>query len=67
MSRVKKRSTTGARFADPECPDGISGYHQYWHQRKQETKTVEVHTCRLCGRSLGVNKETGKVRQRGVK
>ena len=55
---------TGRRFATPPCPVGLHGFHQYEHKHDRATDVVQIHACRLCGRTLAVNKLTCNVRQR---
>ena len=55
---------TGRRFAKPPCPVGLHGHHQYEHKTERDTDLVQVHACRLCGRTLAVNRLTGNTRQR---
>ena len=54
----------GTKFADPPCPVGSNGFHQY--VRVEETRNCRVWQCRLCERTVGVNKKTGKVRERNA-
>ncbi|MYA41511.1 MAG: hypothetical protein F4Z31_07150 [Gemmatimonadetes bacterium] len=53
----------GTKFAKPPCPVGFHGYHQYTRDREQDTKRCRVHVCRLCDRTLTVNRKTGNVRE----
>ena len=55
---------TGRRFAKPPCPVGLHGLHQYEHKATRDTDLVQIHVCRLCGRTLSVNRLTGHTRQR---
>ena len=50
------------KFAKPPCPVDTNGYHQYTDE--EETKVCRVWRCRLCGRTLTVNRKTGNVRER---
>lgn len=54
----------GTKFAEPPCPVGERGYHQY--ERIEETRSCDVWECRLCDRTLGVNRKTGNVRERSA-
>lgn len=54
----------GAKFAKPPCPDHHLGYHQY--EKIEGTRNCRVWRCRLCDRTLGVNRKTGNVRERSA-
>ena len=54
----------GAKFANPPCPEDENGYHQY--EQFAGTRNCRVSRCRLCGRTLGVNRKTGNVRERSA-
>jgi hypothetical protein len=52
----------GTKFAKPPCPVGSQGFHQY--VKLEETRGCRVWRCRLCDRTLGINRESGNVRER---
>ena len=52
----------GTKFRTPPCPEGTHGYHQY--EKIDGTRNCRVWRCRLCDRTLGVNRDTGNVRER---
>lgn len=54
----------GTKFAKPPCPIGSHGFHQYVRDREQETRRCMVWVCRLCDRTLTVNRKTGNVREK---
>ena len=54
----------GTRFAKPPCPIGTDGHHQYTRDGGRETKLCRVWRCRLCARTLSVNRKTGNVREK---
>ncbi len=56
----------GAKFAKPPCPVGSMGFHQFEKPEDLQTRGCIVKRCRLCGRTLGINRKSGHVRERSV-
>lgn len=56
----------GAKFAKLPCPVGSHGFHSYERPEELQTRGCRVYRCRLCGRTLGVNRKNGNVRERNA-
>lgn len=52
----------GTKFATPPCPEDSKGFHQY--VQGEGTRRCRIWRCRCCGRTLGINRRTGNVRER---
>lgn len=56
----------GTKFAKPPCPVGFHGFHNYQALAELQTRNCRVYQCRLCDRTLGVNRKSGHVRERSA-